>query len=178
MTRTTLATLHVTASSLDRRRGILRAGNLVLPCALGRSGPSHAKREGDGASPVGAFRLREGWFRADRLPRPATRLPLRPTRPRDGWCDDARDRRYNRPVLLPLPGVSCERMWREDALYDVVIDCDWNRGPIRRGSGSAIFLHCARPGFAPTEGCVALARRDLVRLLPRLGPRTRLMIAA
>ncbi|TXN62456.1 L,D-transpeptidase family protein, partial [Methylobacterium sp. WL18] len=102
--------------------------------------------------------------------------PLRATRPGDGWCDDRRDRRYNRPIRLPAPGVSAEAMWRDDGLYDVVIDLDYNRAPIRKGRGSAIFLHIARDGYRPTEGCVALARADLLRLLGRLGPRTRLRI--
>lgn len=176
MKRTTLTRLRVAPTPGDRRRGRLIAGTLVLPCALGRSGPSHAKREGDGASPVGRFRLRGGYFRADRLARRCGALRLRAARPNDGWCDDPRDRRYNRPVPLPCPGVSCERIWREDVLYDAVIDLDWNRGPIRPGRGSAIFLHVARPGFQPTEGCVALRRADLVRLLPRLGPKTVLVI--
>jgi L,D-peptidoglycan transpeptidase YkuD (ErfK/YbiS/YcfS/YnhG family) len=44
------------------------------------------------------------------------------------------------------------------------------------GRGSAIFLHVARTGFAPTAGCVALTRKDLLRLLSRLSPRTRIII--
>ena len=177
MRRTTLDTLRVAPMAGDRRRGRLIAGTLVLPCALGRAGPTRVKREGDGASPVGRFRLRGGYFRADRLARPRCGLGLRAARRDDGWCDDPQDRRYNRPVALPCEGVSCERLWREDGLYDAVIDLDWNRGPIRPGRGSAIFLHVARPGFLPTEGCVALRRRDLMRLLPRLGPRTVLVLS-
>ncbi|ACA15917.1 conserved hypothetical protein [Methylobacterium sp. 4-46] len=177
MKRTTLSALRLRASVRDRSRGTLLAGPVQIPCALGKGGRSHAKREGDGASPRGAFRLRGGYFRPDRCGiRPACGLGLRPIRPRDGWCDDPRDRRYNRPIPLPSPGVSAETLWREDGLYDIVIDLDYNRGPIRRGRGSAIFLHCARPGFLPTEGCVALRRRDLARLLARIGPRTRLVI--
>jgi L,D-peptidoglycan transpeptidase YkuD (ErfK/YbiS/YcfS/YnhG family) len=67
-------------------------------------------------------------------------------------------------------------MWRGDTLYDVVLDIDYNRAPIRWGRGSAIFMHIARDGYRPTEGCVALARADLIRLLARLGPRTHLRI--
>ncbi|WP_128564338.1 L,D-transpeptidase family protein [Methylobacterium crusticola] len=177
MKRITLARVRVRQSVLDPARGLLIAGPALMPCALGKSGCTRAKREGDGASPRGRFRLRGGFFRPDRFgARPASPLPLRPTRPGDGWCDDPGDRRYNRPLALPAPGVSAERMWREDGLYDLVIDLDYNRGPIRRGRGSAIFLHVARPGFAPTEGCVALRRADLRRLLRRLGPGTRLVL--
>lgn len=177
MRRTTLSLLRVFPAPRDRRRGILLAGSLALSCALGRSGPAADKREGDGATPYGRFRLRQGWFRADRLARPRSPLRFCATKRSDGWCDDLRDRRYNRPVRLPCPGASCEEMWRADGLYDVVIDLDCNRGPIRRGRGSAIFLHCAKPGFAPTAGCVALRRADLQKLLPRLGPRTRLVVS-
>jgi L,D-peptidoglycan transpeptidase YkuD (ErfK/YbiS/YcfS/YnhG family) len=177
MKRTTLSRLRVRALVTDRTRGQVLAGTAVIPCALGRAGITRTKREGDGASPSGAFRLRSGVYRPDHFgSRPASPLPLRPSAPGDGWCDDARDRRYNRPIRLPAPGVGHERMWREDGLYDLVIDLDYNRGPIRRGHGSAIFLHVARPGYRPTEGCVALARVDLVRLLRRVGSRTSMRI--
>jgi len=175
MKRTTCRTVRVYRSPLDRRRGRLVAGPIVLPCALGRSGPTHVKREGDGASPVGRFAVLGGFYRPDRLPRPRTTLPMRPIRPQDGWCDDPADRRYNRPVRLPYP-ASHERMWRDDRLYDVVLDLDWNRGPIRKGRGSAIFLHLAKPGFEPTQGCVAVDPRAIRRLLQRMGPRTRVEI--
>lgn len=172
MIRSTLLRLRVRRLACDRTRGELLAGPVVIRCALGRSGPTQVKREGDGATPRGAFRMRAGVFRADRLPRPSSGLAFRPTRADDGWCDDPRDRRYNRPISLPAPGLSAETMWRADGLYDLVIDLDYNRGPIRRGRGSAIFMHAAREGFGSTEGCVALRRADLVRLLRRVGPRT------
>jgi len=139
------------------------------------SSPGAGPTKGDGGSPVGRLAVLGGFYRADRLRRPRTRLPLRPIRPDDGWCDDPRDRRYNRPVRLPY-GASCEAMWREDRVYDVVVDIAWNRGPIRPGRGSAIFLHLARPGFEPTAGCVAVERRIIARLLVRVGRRTRIEI--
>jgi L,D-peptidoglycan transpeptidase YkuD (ErfK/YbiS/YcfS/YnhG family) len=175
MKRAYVKLIRVHRSPLDHRRGRLQAGNLVLPCALGRSGPRPDKREGDGASPVGRFRLLQVFYRADHGPRPRTGLPLRRIRPQDGWSDDPLDRRYNRPVRLPCP-TGHERMWRDDHLYDAVIDIACNRGPIVKRRGSAIFLHLARPGFAPTEGCVAVDRRMIRRLLERIGPRTRIEI--
>jgi L,D-peptidoglycan transpeptidase YkuD (ErfK/YbiS/YcfS/YnhG family) len=175
MQRAYVDLIRVHRSPLDRRRGRLEAGNLVLPCALGRSGTARAKREGDGASPVGRFRLLQAFYRADHGPRPRTGLRLRRIGSGDGWSDDARDRRYNRLVPLPCPS-SHEKMWRDDHLYDVVIDIAWNRGPIVKGRGSAIFLHLARPGFTPTEGCVAVDRRMIRRLLERIGPKTKMEI--
>jgi len=175
MKRVTLDLIRVHRSPLDARRGVLVAGSLVLPCALGRAGVTRAKREGDGASPAGRFRLLGAFYRPDRMPRPRTRLPLRALRPTDGWCDDPSDRRYNRLIRLP-EAARHERMWRDDHVYDVVLDVAWNRGPIVRGRGSAIFLHLARPGFAPTEGCVAIEPQKVERLLERLGPDTQMEI--
>ena len=175
MPRRYLDVIRVHRRPLDRSKGRLVAGALTIPCALGRSGTTRAKREGDGGSPLGRFRLLQAFYRADRGPPPRTGLPLRPIRPSDGWCDDPRDRRYNRRVPLPCPS-SHEAMWRDDHLYDVVIDIAWNRGPIVRGRGSAIFLHLARPGFEPTAGCVAVEKRAIRRLLERIGPRTRIEI--
>jgi L,D-peptidoglycan transpeptidase YkuD (ErfK/YbiS/YcfS/YnhG family) len=160
----------------DRRLGWLTAGALRFPCALGRSGVTHAKREGDGATPAGRFALRRLWLRPGAGFGRPSHLPQRLTRPHDGWCDDARHPRYNRPVRLPF-AAGHERMWREDALYDAVIEIGWNDQPAVRGRGSAIFLHLARPGYKPTEGCVAVARPHLARLLPLIGPRTRIDIA-
>ena len=142
---------------------------------MGPAGIAAAKREGDGVTPQGTFALRGLWRRADRTLRPPTGLPTRTTRPDDGWCDAVGHRRYNRPVKLPFP-ASHERMWRDDGLYDLVVEIGWNDRPARAGRGSAIFLHAARPGFTPTAGCVALAPAVLRRLVGRIGPRTRIEI--
>ena len=173
----TLSTISVRRTpGSGGRRGRLLGPGLDLPCALGRGGVVRAKREGDGGTPRGRFRILAAFYRADRRPRPVlAALPVRPLGATDGWCDDPSDRRYNRPVRLPF-GPSHERMWRADRLYDVVLDLSYNRGPIRRGRGSAIFLHCAAPGFRPTEGCIAVAPAAMGRLLARIGPRTRIEI--
>jgi L,D-peptidoglycan transpeptidase YkuD (ErfK/YbiS/YcfS/YnhG family) len=156
-------------------RGWLIAGPLALPVALGRTGIKANKREGDGATPRGTFRLKQLWWRADRHPRPATLLPARRIAADDGWCEDATDRRYNRPVKL-APGSQADRLARADALYDFVVELDHNTRPRVAGRGSAVFIHAARPGMTPTAGCVALPMKSLRRLLARLGPRTRLVV--
>ncbi|MGQ4274297.1 L,D-transpeptidase family protein [Terrihabitans sp. B22-R8] len=171
-----LRTIYVRASALDARRGWLRAGDLVVPCALGSGGIRSGKREGDGATPRSILPMRRVWWRADKVARPATSLSVRRTHRDDLWCDAPLHRRYNRPVKAPFE-ASHEKMWREDDLYDAVVELGWNDRPPKAGRGSAIFMHVARPGFRPTEGCVALRKRDLVRVLARLGPRTKLVIA-
>ncbi|MDQ4059521.1 MAG: L,D-transpeptidase family protein [Pseudomonadota bacterium] len=169
--------LHARPGLLDRRKGMVAAGGLGFRCALGRGGvaPAALKREGDGKTPLGRYRLLEVLYRPDRLMRPRTKLPVRALRHQDGWCDDPRDGRYNRPVRLPIR-ASAERLWREDGLYDLIVILDHNDRPRIRGRGSAVFLHVARKDLAPTEGCVALPLPVLRRLLARLGPGARLAI--
>ena len=144
--------------------GLLRFRGETLRCALGAGGIRADKAEGDGATPTGLLPIRRILWRADRGPRPAAALPAEPIAPDDGWCDDPGHPDYNRPVRLPHPARH-ERLWREDAVYDVIGILGWNDAPVVRGRGSAIFLHVARSGFAPTEGCVALPEPDLRRLL-------------
>jgi L,D-peptidoglycan transpeptidase YkuD (ErfK/YbiS/YcfS/YnhG family) len=156
-------------------QGWLCAGGLTLPVALGRSGVKANKREGDGATPRGAFRLTRLWWRAERHPRPPTLLPARRIVPDDGWCEEPRDRRYNRPIKL-APASQGDRLARADALYDFIVELDHNTRPRVAGRGSAVFIHAARPGFAPTAGCIALELNALRRLLARLGPRTTIVI--
>ena len=156
-------------------RGILVAGGLALPVAIGRGGIKANKREGDGATPRGSFRLRRLWWRSDRHARPRTMLPARLIRKDDGWCEDPRDRHYNQPVKVPA-GSKADRLARADRLYDFIIELDHNTRPRIAGRGSAVFIHLAREGFAPTAGCVGLKRDRLVRLLERVGPNTKIHI--
>jgi L,D-peptidoglycan transpeptidase YkuD (ErfK/YbiS/YcfS/YnhG family) len=155
-------------------RGTLQCGHWRLPCALGRSGIAARKREGDGATPLGRFAIREVLYNPKFVRRPLTALPLRSISKSDGWCDAPSDRSYNRLVPLPYP-ASTEQLWRDDGLYDLVVVLDYNIQPRTRNLGSAIFLHVARPGFAPTEGCIALRRADLIRVLSRMRCGTRLI---
>ncbi|MGP1394008.1 MAG: L,D-transpeptidase family protein [Inquilinaceae bacterium] len=148
--------------------GRLTVAGLSLRCALGRGGVRADKREGDGATPAGAFPLRRLLYRADRLVRPETGLPTAEIGPDDGWCDDPADGRYNRPVALPC-AARHERLWRDDGLYDLVVVLGHNDDPPEAGRGSAVFLHVAKTGYEPTEGCVALALPDLTRVLGLVG---------
>ena len=140
-------------------------------CALGPAGviPAAAKREGDGASPAGVWPIREVWYRPDRGPPPASEIRVHCLSPDDGWCDDPADPAYNRHVKLPYP-ASAERLWRDDGVYDIVVVLGHNDDPPVPGMGSAIFLHICRPGFPPTEGCVAITRPDLEALLDTARP--------
>jgi L,D-peptidoglycan transpeptidase YkuD (ErfK/YbiS/YcfS/YnhG family) len=151
------------------------AGPLALPVALGRGGIRANKREGDGGTPLGVFRPKRVWWRGDRHTRPQTYRPVRRIRPDDGWCEDPSDRHNNRPVRV-APGSKADRLTRSDRLYDFIVEIDHNTRPRVAGRGSAVFIHIARPGFAPTAGCIALNVNALRHLLARLGPRTRIRV--
>ena len=154
---------------------MLLAGPLAIPVALGRSGIRANKTEGDGATPRGRFRLVRLWWRADRHARPFTLLPVCRLDAELAWCEDRADRRYNRPFRRSAiePG---DRLWREDHLYDFIIELDHNTRPRIAGRGSAVFVHVARPERSPTAGCIALSIRELRRLLPRLRRGTRIVV--
>jgi L,D-peptidoglycan transpeptidase YkuD (ErfK/YbiS/YcfS/YnhG family) len=167
--------LRVRARPGQRSRGWLLAGPLVLPIAIGRGGIRANKREGDGGTPRGTFRLRRLWWRADRMSRPMTQLPVRRIRGDDAWCADPRDRHYNQPVRRDASTCG-DRLKRADHLYDLIVELDHNTRPRIAGRGSAVFIHIARPGFTPTAGCVALAAPALRRLLAHTSRRTRIAV--
>jgi L,D-peptidoglycan transpeptidase YkuD (ErfK/YbiS/YcfS/YnhG family) len=175
MRKKSVDTIRVRAKPGFRTRGWLLAGARAIPVAIGRGGIKANKREGDGGTPRGVFRLRRLWWRHDRLIRPNTLLPVRAIRGDDGWCEDPRDRHYNQPIRLGTdhPG---DRLKRADRLYDLIIELDHNTRPRIAGRGSAVFIHIARPGFAPTAGCVALTAPALQRLVPCLRRGTRVVI--
>jgi L,D-peptidoglycan transpeptidase YkuD (ErfK/YbiS/YcfS/YnhG family) len=175
MHRTTLINLDLRARPGNRRQGWLSAGGRYTKVALGRAGIKANKREGDGATPAGRYRLVRLWWRSDRIPRPRTLLPARPIRALDGWCEDPSDRRYNRAIRIP-PGQPGDRLWRSDALYDLIVELDHNQRPRISGRGSAVFVHVARADLSPTAGCISLPINALRQFVARLGPTTTLTI--
>jgi L,D-peptidoglycan transpeptidase YkuD (ErfK/YbiS/YcfS/YnhG family) len=171
----TLSRLSVRRKPGDGQRGWLIAGVHALPAALGRGGIKANKREGDGGTPRGRFRLKRLWWRGERHARPATLLPSRRIARDDGWCEDPSDRHYNQLVKVPA-GSDADRLARADALYDFIVEIDHNTRPRIAGRGSAVFIHVARPHFAPTAGCIALEIGALRRLLSRVGPKTQIVV--
>ncbi|NQV45365.1 MAG: L,D-transpeptidase family protein [Rhodospirillales bacterium] len=155
--------------------GTLFLAGVPFQCALGPAGIVLDKREGDGGSPVGAFPLRRVLYRPDRLEPPETLLPVYAISDRDGWCDDPTRPEYNQHIILPHVATH-ERLWRDDHIYDVIVEVGYNDNPPVSGKGSAIFMHVARAEYAPTQGCVALQLDDLLRVLRVCGPAAVLQI--
>jgi L,D-peptidoglycan transpeptidase YkuD (ErfK/YbiS/YcfS/YnhG family) len=176
MRRTSLRFIRVKARPGRRTEGwLFAAGLMAWRVALGGGGIKADKREGDGATPAGRFHPVRLWYRADRLPRPRTLLPVRRIGPGDAWSEDPADRRYNRPFHKSAnePG---DRLRRHDTLYDLIIELDHNARPRVAGRGSAVFIHVARPGYGPTAGCITLNRNDLLALLAKLSRKTRILV--
>ena len=161
--------------SEEDTRGLLICGEERFDCALGRTGVTIDKKEGDGKTPVGTYPLRYAFYRADRMGRPDTGLETVELTPETGWCEDPSHPDYNSRVTLPHAGA-VDRMTREDHLYDITVVIGYNDDPPATGKGSAIFMHLAREGLSPTAGCVALAEDDLRKVLKKVGKNSTITI--
>lgn len=155
----------------NRQRAIVSFKGITFQAAIGRSGVSAFKREGDGATPIAAMKLISGFTRGERIRLPQTPLSMRRIGKEMLWCDEPKHAAYNR-LVTQRPGApflpSHEEMKRADGLYDVCLVMDWNISSRKRHGGSAIFFHLIKPGYQPTAGCVAVHPRDMKRLLPHL----------
>lgn len=165
----------IEVDSIARR---LRFDGLDLSCAIGKGGACAAsnKREGDGCTPLGIWPVRGVLLRRERISLAhMPTIPWRWTRPDDGWSDGDHDPEYNRPVQLPHR-YSAETLQRNDEAYDIIVVLGHNDAPPVPGAGSAIFFHCWVEG-RPTEGCVAIAKSDMLTLLPMLTPHSTIQIS-
>jgi len=141
-------------------------------CALGKQGVISAdeKREGDNKSPIGHWPMRRVFYRPDRVSCPETELETVAIKNDMGWSDDAKDtKNYNKLVALPY-SFSHEKLWRDDNVYDIIVELGYNDDPPIAGKGSAIFMHVKRNDYEGTEGCVALDINHLKQLLKDAKP--------
>lgn len=155
-------------------RGVRFHGR-YFPCSMGRGGLTATKQEGDGATPVGHHQIVGMFYRPDRLMPPNDwATPIGPT---DLWSDAPDQPDYNTQVRAPYPH-SHECLRRSDPLYDLVLVTDYNWPNAVENAGSAIFIHQWRRPHYPTEGCIALSRRDLWYVATHMSKDTRLIIPA
>ena len=149
-------------------------------CALGKRGVISAeqKREGDNKSPIGVWPIRRVFYRPDRVVCPETKLETVALNPHMGWSDDPEDPdHYNTLITLPY-SFSHEKLWREDHVYDIIVELGYNDDPPISGHGSAIFMHIKRNDYEGTEGCIALAIEHLQKLLKDARPGDTVRISA
>ncbi len=145
-------------------------------CALGKKGVTRDKKEGDLATPVGCFLIREVFYRKDRLGEQTFSFKTNVISENDAWCDDVDNKRYNKHIILADSEVSNEKLWREDDVYDVVAVLGHNDNPPVPGKGSAIFMHVACEGYIKTAGCIALSQKDLLEVLKSADPKTKVCV--
>ena len=149
--------------------------NYKIKCTLGKNGITKNKREGDLKTPSGIFKLKKIFYRKDRIKLFNTPLKKKNIQKNIGWCDDPSSEYYNKEIKFPF-NDSAEKLWRKDNIYDLLIVLNYNFNPIIKNKGSAIFLHICKKNYAPTKGCVAINKKDMINLINNLKNHTKLII--
>ena len=146
-----------------------------IKCSIGKSGTKKLKREGDLATPKGLFQLGMLYYRKDRNKALKIKINKKIIKKNMGWCDDAKSKKYNKEIEFPFK-YSAEKIYRKDNLYDIFINIKHNNNPVGKNKGSAIFLHLSDKKYKPTKGCVAISKKDLLRILPYINKKTKIHI--
>jgi len=92
-----------------------------------------------------------------------------------GWCDDPKSKNYNKLIYLPS-AYSSEKLYKKENIYDIILVLNYNMKPIIKNKGSAIFIHVAKKKFKKTEGCVAIKKNYLLRIIKNLKKNTEVRI--
>ena len=146
-----------------------------LKCSIGKSGITHVKKEGDLATPKGVFKLGVLYYRKDRNKFLKSKLEKRVIKKNMGWCSDTKSKKYNQEIYFPFK-YEAERLYREDKIYDIFINIKYNHSPRIKGKGSAIFLHLTNEKYRATKGCVAILKKDFLKILPLIRKNTKISI--
>ena len=146
-----------------------------LKCSVGKSGLTYSKKEGDLATPKGLFKLGMLYYRKDRIKSLQCKIRKRIIKKNMGWCDDSESKKYNQEIHFPFK-YKAEKLYRRDKIYDIFIDIKYNRSPIIKRKGSVIFLHLSNKKYKPTKGCIALQKKDFLKILPLINKTTKILI--
>ena len=157
------------------KNNFLYTENEKFRCSIGLGGLTEKKIEGDHCTPTGNFKFTKIYYRADKLGKIDFSISSAQISPVDGWCDDPKNKHYNKLIKFPFSG-SAEKLYREDDLYDIICVINYNTEPIIPGKGSAIFLHVCKDDFAFTEGCVAVERDVLLKLSKLITSKSNIII--
>ena len=146
-----------------------------LKCSIGKSGTTNFKKEGDLATPRGVFKLGFLYYRKDRNKSLKSKLIKRVIKKNTGWCNDSKCKKYNQEIHLPSK-YGAEKLYRKDKIYDILINIKYNHFPIIKERGSAIFLHLTNNKYKPTKGCIAILKKDFLKILPSIKKSTKILI--
>ena len=161
--------------NIKLKRKYLYYLNYKIKCSIGKNGITKNKQEGDLKTPSGIFSLKKIFYRKDRIKLFKTTLKKNYIKKSIGWCDDPNSEHYNKEIKFPFNG-SAEKLWRKDNIYDLIIILNYNFNPIIKNKGSAIFLHICKKNYAPTKGCVAINKKDMMNLIINIKKNTKLII--
>ena len=150
-------------------------GHYKIKCAIGKRGISNSKKEGDNCTPVGKFTFEALFFRKDRVKDFKTKIIKREIKKKMGWCDDPKSKKYNKLITFPFSGRA-EKLFLRKKNYDLLLVINYNRRPVIPYKGSAIFLHLANKKFTPTKGCIAISKKDFLKILPKINKKTKIII--
>ena len=157
------------------KKNLLLYKDYKLKCSIGKSGITGFKKEGDLATPKGVFKLGLLYYRRDRNKSLKSKLKKRSIMKNMGWCNDIRSKKYNQEIYFPFK-YGAEKLYRKDKVYDIFFDIKYNHSPIVKGKGSAIFLHITNKKYRATKGCVAILKKDFLRILPLISKNTKISI--
>jgi len=147
-----------------------------VKCAIGKKGIGYKKKEGDLLTPAGQFKIKYILYRKDRV-KISTKLEKKIIKKNMGWCDDPKSNQYNKLIKLPF-AYNHEKLFKKENIYDIILVLNYNMNPVKKNKGSAIFIHVARNNFKKTEGCVAIKKLNLIKLIKKLNPNTKIIISA
>ena len=157
------------------RKHVLLYKGYKLKCSVGKSGIKSSKKEGDLATPKGTFKLGRLYYRKNRIKLPKCRIKNKIIKKYMGWCDDSKSKKYNKEINFPFK-YRAEKLYRKNKSYDLFIEIKYNCSPTIKKKGSAIFLHLANKSYSPTKGCVAISKKDFLKILPLINRKTKITI--
>ena len=146
------------------KSGLIKYKNFKFRCALGKAGIGEKKQEGDNVTPAGNFKIVQIYYRSDRVKKISSKLRAIEITKNMGWCDDPNSKNYNQLINLPSR-YGHEKLFKKNNIYDIIVVLNYNMKPVIKNKGSAIFIHVAKKTYQPTQGCIALKKNDLLKLL-------------
>ena len=152
----------------------LKVGDFLFDCCVGKGGISYKKIEGDKKTPKGLYNIGELYFRKDKIKKFFTKLKCKEIKKNMGWCDDVLNKKYNKMIKIKK-NIKHEKLFRNDNKYDLLIPIKYNFNKPKKGLGSCIFIHLTQ-NYKPTNGCIALKKKDFLIMLKLINKRTKILI--
>ena len=146
-----------------------------IKCSIGKNGTTTSKKEGDLSTPKGFFKIGTLYYRKDRIKLNKCKIKKKVIKKNMGWCDDIKSKNYNRPIYFPFK-YSAEKLHINRKIYDILINIKYNYCPVIKGKGSAIFLHLTNKKYKGTKGCIAIHKKDFMKILPLIDRKTKILI--